>query len=478
VRRTGLLLGGTIVGAAVVRFATLDSQSFGDFETYTVILQRMDFGSMVSEIPEFEGTPPLYYVLSWFWAQLFGTGEVGLRTLPAILSVATVPVAYAIGRTLVNPRVGLVAAVLMAVNPLAVWYAQEARAYALLMFLTALGLLFFVRLLHDAGNRTWNLVGWSAAAAAALLTHYFAALVVVPEAIWLYLATSARRPVLVALLPPAITGAALIPLIVEQSEQAGGGEPAATALGTRIAQFPKQFLVGYNVPLEVPLAIAGGALVLVSLWLLISRADQEARRGAQVAGVVAAAGALMLLLLAIVGADYFLTRYLTVLLVPLSVVLAAGFAAVPRGLIAAGGLAVVSLAAVIAVQTDAQAQRPDLRGALEPLGDPPPGGRVVYISSITRRVDAYLPGARSTGPEGEEVQEAVVVGLSVVGAHTREDPSIDVRPPPDFKLVDSKETDSYERLRFRAAEPARASPLELLDRPPGSVPVAFYYQPG
>ncbi len=363
-QRTGILLGATVVGAALLRLATIDSQSFGDFETYTVVLQRMDFGSMVSEIPEFEGTPPLYYVLSWFWAQLFGTGEVGLRTLPAILSIATVPVAYAIGKTLVNARVGLVAALLMAVNPLAVWYAQEARAYALLMFLTALGLWFFARLLRDAGSRNWNLVGWSAASAAALLTHYFAALVIVPEAVWLYMAASARRPVIAAMVPPAITGAALIPLIVEQSEQAGGGEPEATALATRVAQFPKQFLVGYDIPLEVPLAIAGGALVLLSFWLLIRRADPETRRGAQVAGVIAASGALLLLLLAVVGAD------------------------------------------------------------------------------------------------------------------TRGDPSIDVRPPSEFKLVDSTETDSFERLRFRASEPARASPLELLDRPPGSVPVAFYYQPG
>lgn len=476
-QRTGILLGATVVGAAVLRLVTLDHQSFGDFETFTVVLQRMDFGSMVSEIPEFEGTPPLYYVVSWFWSQIFGTGEVGLRTLPALLSIATVPVTYAIGKTLVNPRVGLLAAVLMAVNPLAVWYAQEARAYALLMFLTALGLWFFVRLLRGVGDRTWNLVGWSAASTAALLTHYFAALVIVPEAVWLYMAASARRPVLAAMLPPAITGAALIPLIVEQSEQAGGGEPEATALATRVAQLPKQFLVGYDIPLELPLALAGGALVVLSLWLLISRGESNARRGAQVAGVIAASGAVILLLLAVVGADYFLTRYLTVLLVPLSVVLAAGFAAVPRGVYAAGGLAVVFLAAVIAVQTDAKAQRPDLRGALEPLGDPPPGGRVVYITSITR-IDAYLPGARFADSGGEEVQEAVVVGLSVFGADTREDPSIDVRPPSEFKLVDSRETDGYERLRFQAPEPARVSPLELLDRPPGSVGVALYYQPG
>jgi hypothetical protein len=470
-------LAAIVVAAAAVRLTTLDSQSFSDFETYTVVLERMDLGDMVSEIPEFEGTPPLYYVLSWFWAQVFGTGEVGLRALPAIFSIGTVVVSYGIGKTLAGPRVGLVAAALVAFNPLAVWYAQEARAYALLMFLTALGLWFFVRLLRGEGHRTWNLVGWSAASACALLTHYFAGLVIVPEAIWLFVAASGRRPVLLATLPPAITGAALIPLIVEQRDQAGGGEPEATALGTRVAQFPKQLLVGYNGPLEVPLAVAGGALVLVSLWLLVTRANDDARRTARLTGAITVCGGALLLLLALVGFDYFLTRYLTVILVPLVVVIAAGYAATRRGLLAAAGLAAIFLAAVIAVQTDAGAQRPDLRGALEPLGGAPAGGRAVYITSTTR-IDAYLPDAQSMDPEGEDVQEAVVIGLLVVGGDVRDEPDIDVRPPPDFELVDSVETDSYVRMRFRAERPARVTPIELLDRPPSSVPVTIYHQPG
>lgn len=79
--------------AGVLRFATLDVQSFWLDESVTVGLVREDLGGMLSAIPDSESTPPLYYVLAWGWAKLFGTGEVGLRSLSALFGTATVPVA-------------------------------------------------------------------------------------------------------------------------------------------------------------------------------------------------------------------------------------------------------------------------------------------------------------------------------------------------------------------------------------------------
>ena len=42
-------------------------------------------------IPRMEGNPPLYYVLAWLWAKVFGTGEVGLRSLSAVCGTAICP---------------------------------------------------------------------------------------------------------------------------------------------------------------------------------------------------------------------------------------------------------------------------------------------------------------------------------------------------------------------------------------------------
>ena len=63
--------------------------------------------------------------------------EYGLRSLSALAGVATVPVAYLIGAELRGRRAGLMAAALVAVNPMLLWYSQEARAYALLVLLCA-----------------------------------------------------------------------------------------------------------------------------------------------------------------------------------------------------------------------------------------------------------------------------------------------------------------------------------------------------
>jgi N-acetylglucosamine-6-sulfatase len=79
------LLGVTAV-AAIVRFATLDAQSFDHDEAVTAarILHPSLFDTL-SEVAHGERSPPLYYVLVWGWSRIFGTGELGLQSLSAIL---------------------------------------------------------------------------------------------------------------------------------------------------------------------------------------------------------------------------------------------------------------------------------------------------------------------------------------------------------------------------------------------------------
>ena len=83
-----------------------------------------------------ESAPPLYYALAWVWTQLTGTGEFGLRSLSALAGVATVPVAYLLGAELRGRRAGIVAAALVAVNPMLLWYSQEAAPTRCCVLLT------------------------------------------------------------------------------------------------------------------------------------------------------------------------------------------------------------------------------------------------------------------------------------------------------------------------------------------------------
>ncbi len=92
---------------------------------------------MLHTVAHFETTPPLYFVLIWGWAKLFGTGAIALRSLSTIAGIALVPIAYLSarswsrdGRACSRPRSSRV-------NPFMIWYSQEARAYMLLAALTA-----------------------------------------------------------------------------------------------------------------------------------------------------------------------------------------------------------------------------------------------------------------------------------------------------------------------------------------------------
>jgi mannosyltransferase len=171
-----IVAGLTVLGA-VLRFATLGVQAYHHDEIVTASrVLRVGFGHAMDAVGFSESAPPLYYALAWIWTQVAGTGEWGLRSLSAVAGVATIPVAYFLGRELRSSRTGIVAAALVATNPMLLWYSQEARAYALLVCFCALGLLFCVRALRtdreDTGKRDFVL--WGIFSALGLATHYFA----------------------------------------------------------------------------------------------------------------------------------------------------------------------------------------------------------------------------------------------------------------------------------------------------------------
>ena len=76
------------------------------------------------------GNPPLYYSVLHGWLR-FGDSEAALRIPSMVFGVLTIPLVYALGRTIRDHRLGLVAALLFAISPFQVWYSQEARGYSL-----------------------------------------------------------------------------------------------------------------------------------------------------------------------------------------------------------------------------------------------------------------------------------------------------------------------------------------------------------
>ena len=117
-----------------------------------------------------ENTPPLWYLIAWADSRVLGTGEYALRLPSALAGIATVPLAWAIGRELTARRATAIAmAAFVAVNPLFVWYSQEARAYGLFVLFAALAMLCFLRALRVPGAA--RMAAFALSGSLALLSH-------------------------------------------------------------------------------------------------------------------------------------------------------------------------------------------------------------------------------------------------------------------------------------------------------------------
>ncbi|HEY4622117.1 MAG TPA: glycosyltransferase family 39 protein, partial [Gaiellaceae bacterium] len=395
-----------LVGAAL-RFSTLDMRSFWSDEGATVRFVSMGFGEMLSTIISEESTPPLYYVLAWLWAKLFGVGEVGLRTLSALFGTATIAVVYAVGAHVAGRRVGLLAALVAAVSPLLVWHSQDARAYALVMFVSGLSLLFFLRAL--AAPRMRTVAAWAVASSLLLTSHYFAVFLVGPAAVWLLARHRARR---VAFAVGAV-GLVGLALLVPASRVPGDAAwIPRTSLVSRIAQIPAQFLVGYQPPWQIAVSAVAVLLALFGLWLLATRGERDEWARLRVPAMIGATALLLPVLVAVVAYDRLITRAVTIAWIPLAVVVTAGFGvrrAGWMGVSAVAAICVLFLAVNVATADDPKFEREDWRGVAAAMEAPASRAIVLSPAGILPMLH-YRPASRELKHGAARVNEIVLIG--------------------------------------------------------------------
>lgn len=446
----------TAAGAAL-RFATLGLQSYHHDEVITAMrVIPGGFGEMLDAVRSSESNPPLYYALAWAWAQLFGSGEWGLRSLSALFGAATVPLGYAIGRQLAGWRAGLVLTALLAFNPMLVWYSQEARSYAPLVFFAALSLLFFLRALDSRGGR--DLALWALFSALALCSHYFAFFAVAIEAAWLLVALRGRRRALLPALAAVLAvGLALLPLLASQVNPAHIGWIEKSPLGERLWESAASFTIGEtgHVIAEpprdryavVPLALLGAGILLALLW-----GSRRERRGAGLGLLLGLGVPALAALAALLGKDYVAERNLLPALVPLAAVAAIGFATAGArrlGLLAAVALCAYWLAFDVHVTRTPNLQRPDFRALTEQLGPPTRTRAAVSWKLAGDSIRWYLDdGALRMYGGAERVGEVDVFSKPVSAGEP-------ANLPRSFRLVQTVRLDRLTLSRYVSSHPMR-----------------------
>jgi hypothetical protein len=128
---------GILILSLVARLVNLGQSLWLDEAITAVAVKNNSLIQLVANFSPGDFHPPLYYLLLKLWTDLFGYGELILRLPSVIFGILTVYFVYKLG--------GKKAALLMSVNPLAVYYSQEARMYCLATLLVTAAGYFFLK---------------------------------------------------------------------------------------------------------------------------------------------------------------------------------------------------------------------------------------------------------------------------------------------------------------------------------------------
>ena len=142
---------------------------------------------------------PAYFALLGLWEDAAGASELSLRILSAFFSIISAAWAYALGKRLFHPIAGLAAAAFVALNSFSVYYAQEARMYAMLAAVAGGSMWLYVGLRR--GRRlTGAAIALGLLNGLGLYTHLAYSLVILAQAAltlpWLLNRQRAWRPLL------------------------------------------------------------------------------------------------------------------------------------------------------------------------------------------------------------------------------------------------------------------------------------------
>ena len=290
----GILL--TILLAFGLRLHAIDRQDIWGDEAFSIWLSSQPLPEVVAGGSDTH--PPLYPFLLYSWLRLAGSLPLSTRFFSALVGTLLVPVVYLLGCFAFplprsrspddghgrpghgqSQQVGILAAILVAVSPVLVYYSQETRMYGLVTLLAAASIYWAVRLIREPNSKiAW--LAYCATTLAAIYTHYYAFFVILAENLVLirfWLGLRQRRNLVRWFIMQGFIVLAYLPWILVQTRFLGGKASArfeewgmATALhiaGETVSAFGAGLAVPHLTTILVTtlflLAMAGGLVALV-----------------------------------------------------------------------------------------------------------------------------------------------------------------------------------------------------------------------
>lgn len=395
---------GVTVLAVLLRLPWLGVQSIAFDEAYSIAVGSAAWPALFQATLSSGVHPPLFYIVYKSLLPLWGTTEFGARFLPFVFGVLAVPLVYRLGKTLFDVRTGLLAAVLLAVNPLHIWLSREARMYGLLIFLTIAGMLGFWLALHKNRLRDWAAL--AVIHAVVFNLHYFSLwLPVIQFAVILSQFRRYYRQFRRWAVVQFISGLALLPWLVATARREVQTFGIGFLVKPDIVDLPLSlwnFAVGYSLWWGWPVAAISLGFCTIALVNGLRLRPGRFRR-AQLMLVWWMFLPLVMVWIISQRRSFYADRYLSFVLPGLVLLLAAGvfrMATLRRQAILFAGLVAATLVGLAAIHLDPAFQKDDWRGAVDYIHRHEQPGDVIllYTAHIRFPFEYYYHGQNPVKP--------------------------------------------------------------------------------
>jgi mannosyltransferase len=168
----GILAAGLTVFVAAA-LVTITKFSIWFDEAFGAYLIRFDFWH-VATYTAADVHPPFYYWLLKIWSMVFGTSEIGLRSMSIFFGAVAIFFGYLLMKRLFGRRAAVFSLLLLAISPMFIRYSQEMRMYTLVTAIV-MAATYVLTLATETGKRKlW--IAYGVLVALGMWTHYFAAL--------------------------------------------------------------------------------------------------------------------------------------------------------------------------------------------------------------------------------------------------------------------------------------------------------------
>ncbi len=135
--------------ALIIRIISLNQSFWLDEAINVLAAKNYSFFGIITEYAKGDFHPPGYFIFIWGWLRLFGFSEIAARIPSIIFAIGSIYTTFLIGKKIYSKNLGYLAAFILAINPLHIYYSQEARMYSFTTFLVCINFYLFIKILKD-----------------------------------------------------------------------------------------------------------------------------------------------------------------------------------------------------------------------------------------------------------------------------------------------------------------------------------------